>query len=322
MAEYGGYGGEGYGGYGDSYGDGYGDGYGGDGGGYGGGSFADQGQGGGFNGGAGSQGSGRGSPSRGKTKSTSTLTIRQLQSATYDEAESKYMYENTMLSHCVIIGEIVELEEKTNCLILHLEDGTGHLVCSHWNNSQNANDGEDSAPTPDHGLAVGMWVRVSVRVKEFGKKQTASVYGIVKDPFQGNFDAITHHYLQCIFEHLGRTKGTLAKLKAGAVSGGANATCSSAVYGQPEAFVAQRSKGVKVESAGAAAGDLLAALKNIFGQEPPEEHGWSFGTIMERLPALGFGSVGESEVRNHVSAMCDDGALYSTVDDDHWLSTS
>ena len=48
--------------------------------------------------------------------------------------------------------------------------------------------------------------------RKFNKAQQASVYGVVKDPFKGNFD-ITHHYLRCIFEHLGRTKGTLGKPK-------------------------------------------------------------------------------------------------------------
>lgn len=222
------------------------------------------------------------------------------------------------LAHCAILGEIVELEEKTTFLMLHLEDGTGRFTCKQWNNSNNANDGEDSAPSTDHGLAVGMWVRVHVGIKEFNKAQQASVYGVVKDPFKGNFDAITHHYLQCIFEHLGRTKGTLGKLKSG--NGAASVKSPAAVYGQPENFVAQRAQGAKVESGGTG-GDLVSTLRNIFLEDSGSQHGWSFEMIMDRLPREGFASATEVQVRTAVATLCDDGALYSTVDDDHWSST-
>lgn len=246
-----------------------------------------------------------------------------MQSATYDESESKYVINGEPLSQCAILGEIVELEEKTAFLTLQLEDGTGKFQCKQWNNSNNANDGEDSAPSADHGLAVGMWVRVHVSLKEFNQNQQASVYGIRKEPFNGNFDAITHHYLQCIFEHLGRTKGTLGKLKnGGAGAGAASVKSPAAVYGQPDNFVAERAQGVKVESRGASGGDLLSTLKDIFAQQAPSEHGWSIDGIMDQLPAAGFGTATQQQVRVIVQALCDDGALYSTVDDDHWSSTA
>ncbi len=245
-----------------------------------------------------------------------------MQSATYDESESKYVLNGEPLSQCAILGEIVELEEKTTYLTLQLEDGTGRFQCKQWNNSNNANDGEDSAPSADHGLVVGMWVRVHVALKEFNNNQMASVYGIVKDPFNGNFDAITHHYIQCIFEHLGRTKGTLAKLKNSGAGAAASVKSPPAVYGQPENFVAERAQGAKVEGRGAAAGDLVSMLRGIFSTESASEHGWSIVGIMDKLKSTEFSSSTEAQVRVAVAELCDDGALYSTVDDDHWASTS
>ena len=96
----------------------------------------------------------------------------------------------------------------------------------------------------------------------------------------------------------------------------------AAVYGQPDNFVAERAQGAKVESRGASGGDLLSTLKDIFAQQAPSEHGWSIDGIMDKLPGAGFAASTQQEVRVAVQALCDDGALYSTVDDDHWSSTA
>ena len=95
-----------------------------------------------------------------------------------------------------------------------------------------------------------------------------------------------------------------------------------AVYGQPENFVAERAQGAKVEGRGAAAGDLVSMLRGVFSTESASEHGWSIVGIMDKLKSTEFSSSTEAQVRVAVAELCDDGALYSTVDDDHWASTS
>jgi hypothetical protein len=120
--------------------------------------------------------------------------------------------------------------------------------------------------------------------------------------------------LNAIVESLSKTRGP-----RGSQNGAAGAAVAApAVYGQPAAFVAQRSTGAAVvaESSGGA-NDLAGALKAIFERAPPTDHGWGVDEILGQLTF----KTDRSAVKKHIVTMCDDGALYSTIDDDHYAST-
>ena len=213
-----------------------------------------------------------------------------------------------------LIGELTSVEESPTFLKLQLEDGTGSIEVKKWNDTPNASDGDGSAPAPSGslGLKTGMWVAVHCSVKEFNGTLSLNTSSVHTTDVNKDFNAITHHYLTAIVESLGKTKGQLRKL-AGA---GQGAAAAAPVYGQPAAFVAQRSAGAAVvaESSG---GDLTEHLKKIFEREAPTDHGWSIDEIQGQLTF----KADRTQVKNTITVMCDDGQLYSTIDDEHFAST-
>ena len=250
---------------------------------------------------------------QGKSSGTTTCTIAQLMKAEYNEEAAKYTMDGAQVAIVAIIGEVIDIEESPTYTKITLEDGTGQMMCKKWNDSENANDGDDSAPKTDLGVDKGMWIRVHCSVKEFNGSMTLNTHGLVKDPFQTDFNAITHHYLSAIVESLGKTKGKLSQLASGA----GQAATKTAVYGQPAAFVAERTTGAAVV-AEASGDDVQSQLRTIFSRPAPTDHGWSVDEIMGQLTS----KVGRGSVKTSILGLCDDGELYSTIDDEHYASTA
>jgi len=211
------------------------------------------------------------------------------------------------------MGEIIDIEEQSTSTKLTIEDGTGQIIVKRWNDTANADDGEGSAPQKPSTLKQGMWVRFLCSIKNFNDVQQITAHSCLEDVMNKDFNAITHHYLQAIVESLGKTKGPLSKPKLG----GVGQTSAAATYGQPAAFVAQRSSGPAVV-ADTGGGDLNSALQAIFERAAPTDHGWSVEDIMGQMTF----KAERSAVKAAILGMCDDGALYSTVDDEHYASTA
>jgi replication factor A2 len=241
---------------------------------------------------------------------TVTCTIQQIKSAEFNKDQNKYIMDGQAVGTVAVMGEIIEIDESPTFTKFTIEDGTGSILAKKWNESPNANDGDSSAPEVDLGLRKGMWVRIHCSLKEFQGSQQLNVHGFVEEQFQKDFNAITHHYLSAIVESLGKTRGPLSQLKNG---GQAVATPA---YGQPAEFVAQRASGPAVV-ADSSSGNLESQLKTIFESNPPTDHGWSVDEIMGQLTT----KVARSAVKEAIISMCDDGQLYSTIDDDHFAST-
>ena len=243
---------------------------------------------------------------------TTTCTIAQIMKAEYNEETRKYTMDGAPLAVVAVVGEVVDIEETATYTKITLEDGTGQVIAKKWNSSENAHDGDDSAPQTDIGVEKGMWIRVHCSVKQFNGTLSLNTHGIVKDPFQTDFNAITHHFLSAIVESLGKTKGKLSQLASGAGQSAAKA----AVYGQPAAFVAERTVGAAVV-AEASGDDVQSQLRNIFSRDAPTDHGWSVDEIMGQLTS----KVGRGIVKTSILGLCDDGEVYSTIDDEHYAST-
>ena len=80
--------------------------------------------------------------------------------------------------------------------------------------------------------------------------------------------------------------------------------------------VAERTTGAAVV-AEASGDDVRSQLLNIFLRPAPTDHGWSVDEIMGQLTS----NVGRGSVIASILSLCDDGELYSTVDDEHYATT-
>jgi hypothetical protein len=80
-----------------------------------------------------------------------------------------------------LIGEIIDLEEQSTRTKITLEDGTGSITVTIWNDSANADDGDASAPKAALGLTKGMWIRTHAALKDFNGTAQLTSYGVVKE---------------------------------------------------------------------------------------------------------------------------------------------
>ena len=256
--------------------------------------------------------------SKRKNQSSCTCTIAQVLSSEFDEDTSTYMLDGEPIGTCVFIGEIINLEDSATTTKLDLEDGTGSISVKKWNDtSPNANDGDESEPVAKANKQVleqGMWVRVHCSVKQFNGSQQLTAHNIISDVLNNDFNAITAHFLTVVVEKLGKVKGPLSRPKLGGV-GQSNV---NATYGQPAEFVAQRSSGPAVVADQSSGNNLGSALTEIFQRNAPTDHGWSVDEIVGQMTF----KAARADIKAAILSMCDDGALYSTIDDEHYASTA
>lgn len=244
------------------------------------------------------------------------LTIRQILTANRVPEEQFYEVDGQTVSSVAFVGEVTHVDPKATAVVFTVEDTTGKMTCKKWNNSSNANSGEiDAGAESDPNIVVGRIVRVHGNLKSFNDQPQLSVYA-VKD-LNNDANAITHHHLQSVYEHLQRTKGPLGR--AGPGGAGVN-TPAKGIYGQgPGNVVVKQQTGPAVTSGDV--GDLRSAIMtyiNRVGADAGDE-GVSIDAVQQNVAAAR--SLPKSKVADELQALCDDGALYTTVDDSHFAST-
>lgn len=282
MAYYQNNGGGGYGGYGD--GGGYGGGYN---------------NGGGYNAGGGyvnnaNQG---GFTSPGNNRNNAYTTMMNSQSSGVKSKKSKVCVPMTVkqvknfctfqddvitcdgreISDAVLVVRIVDVQELSSSIEYTIEDGTGKMKTKYWANR------EDDSTTQMEINNISSWqahtyVRMAGSLKVYnGNIQfTASQIARVKD-----HNALTHHYLECIYSHLKATKGALSALGASSTAAAqstkplGNKTNAYSTYGQQNQYGAKsislQQQGTNENSkqgnmAGFDAKSEILALVTEFGQ--------------------------------------------------------
>lgn len=314
----------------DSYGGNYGGGgYGGDGGGgYGGGYDQNAAAGGGYGygaenaGGGGNGGGGFVSPQGSNANSSQgggrvnrdeqtyrTLTIKQILDAKKLDGGDTWQCDGADIHHCVFVGCVVSKEERNTHRLYSIEDGTGRVSVKEWNQARDDDESEAADPAEKSGpwnVREGDYVCCTASIKEFDGVKTLRAFGI--RPIRQNFNEVMHFQLQAIFEHLHFTKGALPDpRKPQSTVGQMNAAHAPEFGGRGPAITAGN--------------DVMSdkIIKIIRSCDDDTGEGVSISTITGELKRMG-GDV--SVLRRVVAEMCDDGLLYSTIDDDHFATTT
>ncbi len=317
----------------DDYGGGYGGGGGYDaGGGYGGGYDANQGQqnayggnqqqsnsyGGGNGGGGGfvsPQGSNANSSQRGRGEeiTSRTLTLRQILNSQKSATSDKFQVDGQDVNQVVFVGTVLSKEDKSTHQMFEIEDGTGRMKVKKWNNRDDDGTEQSEAQNPD---AVGAWVIregdyvcVQAQLKDFDGKKVINAHGI--RPIRGDFNEVMHYQLQAIYEHLYFTKGPLPDPRNPSGGVGNFNSMKNGTNG-----LGSRGPAVTANSNSGVSDKIVEIIRNATNHSG---EGVSINTIQNELSKTGFDT---KTLRRVVAEMCDDGLLYSTVDDDHFETTA
>lgn len=295
----------------------FGGGYGGGGGGYQ--SVDPYGGGGGYGGGGFIQGS-QGFPSpglesspgggkgRGKPQNTKPITSAQLQTLE-DMGENTFKMDDKDIGMVCIVGEVMEVKEQPTSIMYMIDDRTGPWVkVQRWLEEQSS----PIDPSERSACREGMYVRAVGNVKTFSNQKSITAFSV--KPVE-DFNEISKHLSQVMVAHLTAVKG---------------APVPQQFKGQQSAEGWETPVATSTQVASHQGGVYSGAQQHDSGLNPIQQqalnviagcrndHGISVPDLIRAMSQHGHG---EANVRHAVDFLCNEGHIYSTVDDNHFKST-
>eukprot|EP00808_Paulinella_micropora_P011110 g24462.t1 len=243
------------------------------------------------------------SPGVGKKKkfesqSLLAVTIKQLNTAT--QRESKFVIDNKEISQVTFVGHVISMEMQSTNINYMIDDGTGKITVRQYI------DAEDQDPQQ---LREDQYVRVVGNIRALGGAMSVVAFQLsaIRD-----YNEITFHMLEAIHGHLYNTRGPIA--------GGAPATSAPAmqVKSEPSSSYAQGqviSMGSGLENSNI--DSVQQAVLKVFSDNASDDQGQSFTFVCSKLT-----NISQQKIREAVEFLCNEGLLYSTIDEEHFRCTA
>lgn len=162
-----------------------------------------------------------------QTQTLRAVTVKQLVQNISATDDDSFTVDGIELSNVTVVGKITKVQNTATHMSLNVHDGTGEVEIMQWNSS----DDVDYSAGNRGELQRNVYVRVYGHVRSFEKKKNIHAYKIrvIQD-----FNEVTYHFLQVIFQHLHLTKGS----SGGGVMGqvGLPAQQGMGMYGEAGGF--------------------------------------------------------------------------------------
>lgn len=233
------------------------------------------------------------------------VTIHQIHAATSDAAgpeSSVVLSDGRALTLCKLVGAVRTMEEHSTNLSYQIEDGTGLIVAKQW---LDANDAGQVAMLQEMKETVRdhVYVRVIGTVREYDQKRTVMVQSLRKC---GTANELTHHMLEVVHSSL--------KYKT---SGNGNGNFG--VGGGAGDFKPMHNIGgaalhadLPVDRDDSLGNEIIHAIQqNTRGDD---------GAHLSSIVSFFGGRKTEDEVKQKIFDMTNDGAIYSTIDENHYAT--
>lgn len=232
-----------------------------------------------------------------QSQSVRRLTIKQLAESIGQNSDG-LVVDGKEVSNIALVGKMSNVKEDQVLFTMMLDDGTGSIVVKMYIN----NDGNEDMERDQRGqLKDGMYVRVFGHVTQYNNETSINAFSI--RPIT-DYNEITYHLSQVIFQHVHLTKGV--ETQGGAAAGGA----------QNVAAVQQQV--VHQQVGGMAPVDT--EVLNIFNSM--DTSGNEAGMGVAEVIAHSNNRLDQTTVMAAIHRLVEDGHLYSTIDDAHWKSCS
>jgi len=233
-----------------------------------------------------------------QSQSVRRLTIKQL-SESIGQNSDGLVVDGKEVSNIALVGKMSNVKEDQVIFTMVLDDGTGTVLVKMYIN----NDGNEDMERDQRGqLKDGMYVRVFGHVTQYNNETSINAFSI--RPIT-DFNEITYHLSQVIFQHLHLTKGTTPQGGSGA------ATAQTGGAGMQQQVVHQQVGGMA---------PVDTEVLNIFNSM--DTSGNEAGMGVAEVIAHSNNRLDQSTVMAAIHRLVEDGHLYSTIDDAHWKSCS
>lgn len=245
------------------------------------------------------QGQGSGTKKSYDTQSQSVrrLTIKQVAEA-IGQSPDGLVVDGKEVSNIALVGKVSNVKEDQVLFTMMLDDGTGSIAVKMYIN----NDGNEDMERDQRGqLKDGIYVRVFGHVHQYNNETSINAFSI--RPIL-DYNEITYHLSQVIFQHLHLTKESQHQ-------GGAPA--------QKDVTAMKHAVGVAHQHVGGMA-PVDTEVLNIFNSM--DTSGNEAGMGVADVVAHSNNRLDQSTVMAAIHRLVEDGHLYSTIDDAHWKSCS
>jgi len=229
-------------------------------------------------------------------------TIKQIMDAEKSSVDSNYKIDGAEVAQVQIVGCIREMTTKSTNITWMVEDGTGIIEVKMWI------DEEDSEFQADKRSRwkEGAYVRVIGNLRSFKDAPNIVAFDIqvVED-----FNQLTYHMLRAMYTHSLAIKKKQAptNMMAGSVTTAASAATGAALTS--ESFDAGDGSFAPVQQ----------AILSLFKEGPVSDEGIDIRVITSKLIPKGYSA---KQIKDAVGFLTDECHLYSTIDDDHFMTTT
>lgn len=230
-------------------------------------------------------------------QSLTPVTIKQLHNC--EHRDSKFKLDGKDLAQVTFIGSILSSEQQPTNLNYLIDDGTGKINVRIYIDLEDENHSNHAENT---------YVRVVGNLREFNNQ--LSVVGFTLLPIT-DFNELTFHMLEAISVHLRNTRGEAG----GAVGGGAVQQNAAPAMNGGNNYGGGNNFGGNAPAGGNDDGLQQKVLK-VFEADSSDQ-GASIDYVCQQFP-----NVSRMDIKKAVEYLSDEGHLYSTVDDDHFKSTT
>lgn len=252
-------------------------------------------------GGGGFMSPGLGSPAMGSQKKKNRsqtllpVTAAIIAKADYNVTEDVFSYEGTEIHQLTFVGIIREVQEAATNITYKIDDMTGNFInVKKWLDADDTSDQHRRSECREN-----TYVRVVGNMKSFNDGQIRSVMAFSMVPIT-DFDEITFHFLDVIHANLSLKKGLSEDI----------AMETPNKYGQQSNDI----YGGGVNDAGLTGQNKI--VYNYISSCSAEQ-----GISVQELKSKNR-NMNEQQLRNCLEWLSNEGHIYSTIDDDHYRSTS
>ncbi|GAB5587641.1 Replication factor A protein 2 [Umbelopsis nana] len=221
------------------------------------------------------------------------VTIKQMLNSQQSHGESEFKIDNVDVTQVTFVAVVRGISEQSTNISYTVEDGTGSIDVRKWaDQNEQSTDGERQKISQ---IISGNYVRIVGRLTQFNQKTHIVAFNIrpIKDA-----NEITHHFLEAIMTHLQFTKGRSHG------NGNSMDTFSNSAYNAGNFTNNSNQSGNR-----GIHGDVI----DVINQFKHLDQGAEINQVVTRLQ----GKYSESQVRESLDFLQNEGHLYATIDEFH-----
>ena len=256
------------------------------------------------------------------------ITLKQLRQVKADpNDENLLLLDGQPLSVVKVIGLIMSMSHHSTYINMQVNDGTGQTdVRLFVHGQEDQGQGEEG---PHAALVEGTYVRIVGNVREFQEQKNIS--GFSAQPVT-DMNQLTHHFLNCIYMHLQRTRGIVggnAHTQKNITSGSSYTTplksdTNASNYNSLRTPTQElrtlqfnsTNNGPGEENGSGFTGHQTLVL-NALGATSECDTGVNIDTVMSTLR----GQMSHQEIGSALNYLINEGHVYSTIDENHFKRT-